>query len=212
VIEFPFEPRSEQLLAWPVAKQLCLPEQLALLVPPPDRPPDPDDVPRGVELLEPPDARAALECVRTVLTEAANTLRTPVPRVNWFRPIEGPDTEGQYELLNGFVRHGGRVVWLYVGYRSPQRLAVTTAHEAVHYWQNYRRGPCLDDVEHSEREGEAQRRADLLVPKGTYRTPRGKKRDPWFEPARRRYRAENVTPSAVDPLDIAAEAVTSGLR
>jgi len=171
----------EQLPAWPEPHQLCLPEQLAL--------PEPGGhVPRGVELVDALDAPAALGCVEEVLAQASRTFGIPIPVVHWFRPVLVFDAEGSYERLNGFVEHGSLVVWLNVDYQTPQGLAVTTAHEAVHYWQNYRRGTCLDDVEHAEREGEAQRRADLLVPKGTYSTPRGKKRDTWFEPARRRYR------------------------
>ena len=96
MIDLPFEPRSEQLLAWPGSKQLCLPEQSAL-------------------------------------EHAAQVLEVPVPRVRWFRSHPAPH-DGRFVWAHGFVNHGELVVWLSVSYRTPRGLAVTTAHEAVHYW------------------------------------------------------------------------------
>ena len=77
------------------------------------------------------------------------------------------------------------VVWLNVDYRTPEDLARTVAHEVVHHWQCMTRGECLDDLEHDEREREAECRADVLIPEGSIRLPSGTERDAWFEPARR---------------------------
>jgi hypothetical protein len=185
VIQPSVGPADPQLPLWP--KPLSLPEQLLLPEPIPQGRAEGDDGPLQVSELEPPEAPAALECVANVLVEVCATLRVTVPRVRWYEALPGMDPEDSWEGTLGFVRFGESVVWLCVDYVSPQGLASTVAHEAVHYWQGHRRGRCLDGVEHAEREGEARRRADLMVPKGTYRTPRGKKRDRWFEPARRRY-------------------------
>ena len=86
------------------------------------------------------------------------------------------------------VTPGARAIWLNVDYRSPEGLVQTVAHEAVHYWQDRTRRRLGDDLEHRDREREAQLRARLLVPKGSVRIPRGRARDAWYEPARRRYR------------------------
>jgi hypothetical protein len=177
----------EQLPVFPGPEQLCLPEQLTLPVAPAERGSVPDAVPSGVEPVEPPDAPAALECVARVLTESCAALDVTTPRVRWYRPAGGPGIfdEGSYWWVRGFHYPGERVIWLHVGYASAQDLATTVAHEVVHYWQDRRRGRYLDEVEHAEREREARRRAHLLVPKGTFPTPRGRKRDAWFTPARR---------------------------
>jgi Zn-dependent peptidase ImmA (M78 family) len=97
-----------------------------------------------------------------------------------------------------------------VDFVSAQSLATTVAHEVVHYWQDHRRGRCFDAEEHSMRERETRRRANLLVPKGTYRTPRGRKQDAWFEPAPRRYPMRDAAEPLPQPVDIAAEALASG--
>ena len=177
----------EQLAAFPGPKQLCLPEQLTLPLVPAERGSVPDDVPSGVEPVEPPDAPAALGCVARVLTETSAALGVTTPRVRWYRPAAGHRIfdEGSYGWVRGFHNHGERVIWLNVRYPSAQELATTVAHEVVHYWQDQRRGRCLDEVEHAEREREARRRAHLLVPKGAFPTPRGRKRDAWYAGARR---------------------------
>jgi len=141
-----------------------------------------------IEPVDAPDAPAALACVESVVEGATRTLGVPVPEVEWYRLWRYPSGKTAPMNATGFHLHGKPVIWLSVGYRTPQRLAVTTAHEVVHYWQDHRRGRCLDAVEHQEREGEARRRSRLLVPDGTYRTPRGKKLDAWFDPPRRRRR------------------------
>ena len=133
-------------------------------------------------------------------------------RVHWYRPMPVADIAKSYEYVRGFILPGRRTVWLSVGYRSPNDLAQTVAHEVVHQWQDIRRGPTIDELEHTEREGEAQRRAEALVPKGRFRTPRGKKRDAWFEPARRRYRRRDTVKPLRRPVDTPAEAVASVLR
>jgi hypothetical protein len=177
----------EQLAAFPGPEQLCLPKQLTLPVVPAERGSVPDAVPSGADPVEPPDAPAALECVARVLTETCAALGVTTPRVRWYRPAGGPGIfdEGSYWWVRGFHNHGERVIWLHVGYASAQELATAVAHEVVHYWQDARPGRCLDVVEHAEREREARRRARLLVPKGTFPTPRGRKRDAWFAGARR---------------------------
>jgi hypothetical protein len=93
-----------------------------------------------------------------------------------------------YEWTRGFHRYGERTIWLSVSYETPEGLARTVAHEAVHYWQDRTRRSLGDEMEQRDREPEAQQRSLLLVPKGSIRTPRGRARDAWFEPARRRYR------------------------
>ena len=175
----------EQLAAWPGAKQLCLPERLGL--PGSVRGQRDDDVALGIEPVEPPDAPAALDCVATVVTDASHRLEVSSPRVRWFRPRPVQEPVRSYSQVLGVVLPWQRAIWLNIVYSSPQSLATTTAHEVVHHWQLLRRGRWLDDLEFEEREAEAQRRADVLVPRGTYRTPRGRKRDAWFEPERRRY-------------------------
>jgi hypothetical protein len=178
--------RVEQTLLFPGPEQLCLAEQLTLL--------DPaelgghgDVVPKGIMPVAPPDAPAALRCVEQVVADASARLAVATPRIGWFRPVPVPDGEESYEHVRGMVFGGQRTIWLTVRYRSPQQLARTAAHEVVHRWQFVRRGSAIDDLEHEEREREAQRRAEVLVPKGMFPTPRGRKRDAWFEPSRRRY-------------------------
>jgi hypothetical protein len=140
-----------------------------------------------IEPVDAPNAPAALACVETVLEDVARALDVPVPGLRWYRAWPSPGGKTRPTNTSGFVVHGEPVVWLSVAYSRPQALAVTAAHELVHYWQDQRSGRCVDAMEHREREGEARRRANVLVPKGTFRTPRGKKLDAWFEPARRRY-------------------------
>ena len=176
-----------QLAAWPGPEQLSLPEQLGLPGFVRGEWHDDDPVPLGIEPVEPPDAPAALDCVATVVTDASHRLEVSSPRVRWFRPRPVQEPVRSYSQVLGVVLPWQRAIWLNIGYGSPQSLATTTAHEVVHHWQLLRRGRWLDDLEFDEREAEAQRRAAVLVPKGTYRTPRGRKGDAWFEPARRRY-------------------------
>lgn len=200
----------EQLPAFPGPEQLCLPEQLMLPLAISEHRMTHTYVPVGVEVVEPPDAPAAIACVKEVLAEVSEELGVSELRVRWYRPTPVTDIADSYEYVRGFILPGRRTVWLGVTYRSPNDLARTVAHEVVHQWQDIRRGSTIDDLERREREGEAQRRAELLVPSGRFKTPRGKKRDAWFEPARRRYRAKNGTRSAAQPPDIAAEALASG--
>jgi len=212
VIDVRLGPRYDQLSAWPSPEQLCLPEQLMLPVVVSEGRPPTTPLPAGIEPVEPPDAPAAIDCVSEVLAEVSRKLGVSGLRVRWYRSVPTPTGEMPYGQIQGFIVNGHRAVWLNVGYRDPLELARTVAHEVVHQWQYVRRGPCLDELECSEREGEARRREKVLVPKGRFRTPRGKKRDAWFEPARRRYRAKRVARSAAQPMDIAAKAVASVLR
>jgi hypothetical protein len=202
----------EQLPAWPDPRRLCLPEQLMLPIAVPEHRLMDTNAPAGVEPVEPPDAPAAIACVDEVLAEVRKELGVSELRVRWYHPSPVPDGEKSYLFVLGFIQPGSRAIWLNVGYASPHDLARTVAHEVVHQWQDIRRGPDLDALEFDEREGEAQRRAEVLVPKGRFRTPRGKKRDAWFEPARRRTRAKNVAEPVAHPPAIAADAVASVLR
>jgi hypothetical protein len=140
-------------------------------------------VPMGVELLAPPDAPAAIDCVDEVIDLAAGTYGIAKPPVRWFRPA--PWVSDDYVGIRGFVFYGWPEVWLSVEYSTPNGLARTVAHEVTHRWQDVRRGPAFDDMEFHDREHEAQRRAKRLIPNGTYRTPRGRRRDAWFPGDRR---------------------------
>jgi len=174
---------------WPGPEQLCLSEQLMLPVGA-VRPPTPQPrVPAGVEPVEPPDAPAALECVTRVVAETSAALGVPEPEVRWFEPRLVGDGKESYLWVLGFHTFGESVIWLSVDYATPEGLARTVAHEMTHYWQSEARRPCVDELEGSERESEAQRRAKAIVPDRSVRTPRGRKRDLWFGPERRRYGA-----------------------
>lgn len=176
---------AHQACLWPTPVQLCLPEQLML----PESPSEPlrpqPYVPAGVDPVEPPDAHAALECVARILRTTSAVLRVPEPRVRWYRALPVQGGAESYEWMRGFHWPGQSDIWINVVYATPEELARTVAHEVIHYWQDRSRWRCLDDLEHREREGEAERRAQTIVPTGTIRMPRGKKRDAWFEPARR---------------------------
>lgn len=152
-----------------------------------------DRPPSGVVPLDPPDASAALHCVKTVLVRAVRTLGGPVPQVRWFRPAEGgeyePDEDGLavdgYPPPSGIYEDRSGVIWLNVGYEAPYWLANSVAHEAVHHWQDVLRGPSIGAEDYQRREMQAIDLSEELVPPGSIPKPRGKEVDAWYEPARR---------------------------
>ena len=145
-----------------------------------------DSVPEGVMPVLPPDAPAALFCVEVVLADVVQSLGVPTPDVRWFTQARAQPGESRRRLL-GFHYSGEPVIWLNVRFRTPQGLARTVAHEAVHYWQVVRRGWAQSEVERDAQETEAQRLSAHFVPKGTSRRPRGPAGDLWREPASRRH-------------------------
>jgi hypothetical protein len=142
-------------------------------------------LPAGIVPVEPPDAPAALECVERVLADTCAALGVRIPPIRWFRSGRGPAGDSHMVLMGMYVFPAG-IVWLNAAYRTPEALARTAAHEGVHHWQRTTRGDCVDDLEHEWREREAQHRARAIVPVGSIGMPRGKRRDAWYEQARRR--------------------------
>lgn len=146
---------SEQVLMWPAPPQLCLPWELVAPVTLPEPPRQRDRVPDGVEPVVPPAFPPVVESVDRALASACRALGITVPRVRWFHPVPVSEEQRSYEDVYGFVFPGEQVIWLRGSMDSPLHSARTAAHEAVHLWQDRRRGSCLDELEHSDREDEA---------------------------------------------------------